>query len=79
MTNKIAASHDNNANAGVARESVQRLGERVAHLLVEIDAPCAAQGDDRNSIGYCCRQNIRVHGVHLVRLAVAGRAAACPG
>ena len=43
------------------RDSVQGLGERVAHLLVEIDAPCAAQGDDRNSIGYSCRQNIGVH------------------
>jgi hypothetical protein len=44
MANEIArcaTSHDDNANAGVPRESVQRLGERVAHLLVEIDAPCA--------------------------------------
>src|SRR3984893_12303696 len=66
MTNKItgcAASHDDNANLGVARESVQRLGERVAHLLVEIDAPCAAQRNDRNAIGYSCRQNIGVHQV----------------
>src|ERR1700730_10351634 len=40
MTNKItrcAASHDDNANIVVARESVQRLGERVPHLLVEVD------------------------------------------
>src|SRR5437773_5490530 len=68
MTNKItggAASHDDNANLSVARESVQRLGERVAHLLVEIDAPCAAQCNDRNSIGYSCRQNIGVHPVLL--------------
>src|SRR5438128_452568 len=56
-----AASNDDNANLGVARESVQRLGERVAHLLVEIDAPCAAQCNDRNSIGYSCRQDIGVH------------------
>src|SRR5713226_1308763 len=33
-----AASHDDNANVGVARESVQRFGERVAHLRVEVDA-----------------------------------------
>jgi hypothetical protein len=56
-----AASHDDNANARVARESVQRLGERVAHLLVEIYVPCAAQCNDRNSIGYSCCQNIGVH------------------
>ena len=31
------------ANVSVARESVQRLSERVAHLRVEIDEPCAAQ------------------------------------
>src|SRR5258706_4165240 len=64
MTNKIAgcaASHDDNANIGVARESVQRRGERVAHLLVEIDAPCAAQCNNRNAIRYSCRQNIGVH------------------
>ena len=60
-----AASHDDNANVGVARESVQRFGERVAHLRVEIDAPCAAQCNDRNSIGYCCRQNIGAHRVLL--------------
>src|SRR5258708_18073194 len=68
MTNKItgcAASHDDNANISVARESVQRLGERVAHLLVETDAPCAAERNDRNSIGYSCRQNIGVHRVLL--------------
>jgi hypothetical protein len=68
MTNKIAgcaASHDDNANVSVARESVQRLGERVAHLLVEIDALCAAQCNDRNSTGYSCRQNIGVHRVLL--------------
>src|SRR5262245_22255876 len=64
MTNKITgctASHDDNANVSVARESVQRIGERVAHLLVEIDAPRAAQCNDRNSVGYSCRQNIGVH------------------
>src|SRR5262245_58286546 len=64
MTNKITrctAGHDDYANLSVARESVQRLGERVAHLLVEIDARCAAQCNDRNSIGYSCRQNIGVH------------------
>src|SRR5882762_3426135 len=64
MTIKItgrASSNDDNANVSVARESVQRLGERVTHLLVEIDAPCAAQRNDRNSVGYSCRQNIGVH------------------
>src|SRR5882672_3467629 len=69
MTIKItgrASSNDDNANVSVARASVQRLGERVAHLLVEIDAPCAAQCNDGNSIGYSCRQNIGVHPVLLV-------------
>jgi hypothetical protein len=56
-----AASHDDNANVSVARESVKRIGERVTHLFIEIDAPCAAQCNDRNSIGYSCRQNIGVH------------------
>jgi hypothetical protein len=66
MTIKItgrAASHDDNANLSVARESVQRLGECVAHLRVKIDAPCAAQCNDRNAIGYSCRQNIGIHRV----------------
>src|SRR6266404_2594251 len=68
MTNKItgcAASHDHNANLGVARESVQRRGERVPHLLVEVNALGAAQCNDRNPIGYSCRQNIGVHQVLL--------------
>src|SRR4029077_1038886 len=68
MTNKItgcAASHDDNANVSVARESVQRRGERVPHLLVEVDARGAAQRNDRNSIGYCRGQNIGVHRVFL--------------
>src|ERR1700740_3632025 len=30
-----AASHDENANVGVARESLQRFGKRVAYLRVE--------------------------------------------
>jgi hypothetical protein len=68
MTTKItgrAASHDDNANLSVARESVQRLGECVAHLRVEIDAPCVAQCNDRNSIDDSCRENIGVHRVVL--------------
>jgi hypothetical protein len=60
-----AASHDDNPNAGVARESVQCLGERVAHLRVDVDALCPTQRNDRNSIGYSCRQNIDVHWVLL--------------
>src|SRR5258705_6889975 len=69
MTNKItgcAAGDDATTNPGIARESVQRRGERVAHLLVEIDASCAAQCNDRNSIGYSCRQNIGVHRPPLI-------------
>src|SRR6202011_5468406 len=58
-----ARSHDDNANLSVARESVQRLGERDALLVIHVDAPCAAQRNDRNSIGYSCRQNIGVHRV----------------
>src|SRR5437899_12716382 len=71
MTIKItgrASSNDDNANTSVARELVQRLGERFAHLLVEMDAPCAAQCNHRNSIGYFCRQNISVHRVLLLFL-----------
>src|SRR2546426_7999738 len=71
MTVKItgrASSNDDYANTSVARELVQRLGERVAHLLVEIHAACAAQCNHRNSIGYFCRQNISVHPVLLLFL-----------
>src|ERR1700746_2832989 len=68
MTNKItgcAASHDDNTNVGIARESVQRRGECIAHLLVEIDASCAAECNDRNAIGYGRGQNIGVHRASL--------------
>src|SRR6266581_6141434 len=68
MTIKItgrASSNDDNANTSVARELVQRLGERVAHLLIEMDAPCTAECNERNSIGYFCCQNIGVHWVLL--------------
>src|SRR4029077_9945090 len=64
MTNKItgcAASHDDNTNVGIARESVQRRGDRVAHLLVEINSICTAQSNDGDSVGYSRRQNIGVH------------------
>src|SRR2546428_1358353 len=64
MTIKItgrAPGNDDYANTSVARELFQRLGDRVAHLRVEIHAPCAAQRNNRNSIGYLCRQNIGVH------------------
>src|SRR6266403_208649 len=56
-----AARHDDNANVEVAGESVQRFGERVAHLRVEVDAFCATKCNHRNSIGCFCRQNIGVH------------------
>src|SRR5256712_14199191 len=68
MTIKItgrASGNDDYANTSVASELVQRLGERVAHLLVEIHASCASQRNDRNSIGYFCCQNIGVHCVLL--------------
>jgi len=57
-----AAGYDDNANVEIARKSLQHLGQRVAHLLVEINARCASQGDDCNSIGYSRRQNIVLHG-----------------
>jgi hypothetical protein len=75
MANEItgrAASHDDDANFCVARESVQRLGERVAHLLVEIDARGAAQRNDRNSIDYACRQDIGVHRDLLSPTSIVG-------
>src|SRR5882762_3275539 len=56
-----ASGDDDYTNIGVARESFQRFGQRVAHLSVEIDAFWAAQCNERNSIGYLCRQNIGVH------------------
>src|SRR5713226_5243223 len=59
------SSNDDNANLSVAREMVQRLGERVAHLSIEVDALWAAQCNDRNSVGHFCRQNIGVHRVLL--------------
>ncbi len=68
VTNKIAgcaARHNNDSNIGIAGESFQRLGERVAHLLVEINSACTAQRNDSDSIGYSCRQNIGVHGILL--------------
>ncbi len=68
MTDKItgcAASHDDNANARIAGESVEDLGERITHLRIEIDSLCATQRDDRDSIGYSCRENIGVHWVLL--------------
>lgn len=59
-----SSGHDDYTNMGVAREFFQLPGERVAHLSVEIDSFGAAQCNERNSIGYFCRQNIGVHG-HL--------------
>ncbi len=58
-----ASGHDDYTNIGVARESVQRFGERVAHLRVEVDALCAPESDDRNSVSHFRRQNIGVHRV----------------
>src|SRR5258708_24224304 len=60
-----ASGHDDYTNVSVARESLQRFGEHVAHLSVEIDALWAAQCNDRNSVGHFCRQNIGVHRVLL--------------
>ncbi len=61
-----ASSNDDNANLRVTRELVQRFGEHVAHLNIEIDALWAAQCNDRNSVGHSCRQNIGVHRVLLL-------------
>src|SRR6202521_1991556 len=61
MTNKgtgRSACHDDDANGRVARALVQRLEERVARLLVDIDASCAAEGNDGDSIDYSCCQNV---------------------
>src|SRR5580700_8471300 len=64
------------ASAGLLMHKfVQDLGERVAHLLVEIDAGCASQSDDRNSFVYSRRKNIGAHPI-LVGRVVAGRAVA---
>ncbi|HLQ46586.1 MAG TPA: hypothetical protein VK137_17715, partial [Planctomycetaceae bacterium] len=60
-----AACHDDNASIGIAGESLQRLGERAAHFLVEIDASFAAECNDSKIIRYSCRQNISVHSVLL--------------
>src|SRR5258708_16290499 len=60
-----ASGHDDNTNVSVARESIQRFGEHVAHLSIEIDALWVAQCNDRNSVGHFCRQNIGVHHVLL--------------
>src|SRR5258708_28201004 len=50
-----ASGHHDYTNVRVARESVQRLGEHVAHLSIEIDALWTAQCNDRNSVGHFCR------------------------
>src|SRR5207244_3016835 len=60
-----ASSNDDNPNLSVARELVKRFGEHVAHLRVEVDALCAPESDDRNSVSHFCRQNIGVHRVLL--------------
>src|ERR1700730_11445682 len=76
MTDKItgcAASHDDNAIARIAGESVEDLGERITHLRIEIDSLGATQCDHRDSIGYSRRQNIRVHRVFLLLLAGSPR------
>src|SRR6266852_6482784 len=65
VTNKgtrPSACHDDDANVGVASALVQRLEERVARLLVDIDASCAAEGNDGDSVDYSCCQNVGVHG-----------------
>src|SRR6185369_8823525 len=56
-----SSGHDDDTNVRVSRESFQRFGQRIAHLGVEIDSFGAAQCNERNSIGYLCRQNIGVH------------------
>src|SRR6266849_6718511 len=64
MTNKRtgrSACHDDDANVSVASALVQRLKERVARLLVDIDAFCAAEGNDGDSIDYSRCQNVGVH------------------
>src|SRR5258706_3793706 len=64
VTNKRtgrSACHDDDANIGVASALVERLEERVARLLVDIDASCAAERDDGDSIDYSCCQNVGVH------------------
>src|ERR1700722_10701071 len=64
------------ASAGLlTHKCAQDLAKRIAHLLVGIDAGCASQGYDRNSIVYSRRKNI---GVHLIidGRAVAGQAVA---
>src|SRR5690349_12992747 len=55
------ARHDDDPNVSVASALVQRLEERVACLLVDIDAFCAADGNDGDSVDYSCSQNVGVH------------------
>src|SRR6202521_5020394 len=64
VTNKRtgrSACHDDDANVSVASALVQRLTERVARLLVDIDASCAAEGHDGDSVDYSCCQHVGVH------------------
>ena len=68
MANKItgrAARHDDDANIRIPGETVQRLGERVAHLLVEIDALWAAQCNECDSVGHARGENVGGHGILL--------------
>jgi len=60
MTNNITGAppvHYDNTNVGIARESISGAVERVAHLLVDIDAFLCWPSYDRNSIVDSCRQN----------------------
>jgi hypothetical protein len=47
-----AAGDDDHANGGIARKIFQSFGKNVTHLGVEVDALCAAEGNDSYSIGY---------------------------
>src|SRR6266850_4281492 len=64
VTNKRtgrSACYDDDANVSVASALVERLEERVARLLVDIDPSCAAEGNDGDSVDYSCCQNVGVH------------------
>src|SRR3984893_7900785 len=62
---RCATGDDDHANGGIACQTFQSFGKNVPHLGVEVDALCAAQRHDRDSIGYGCRENVGVHRVLL--------------
>src|SRR5882672_3734070 len=60
-----AARQYHGANIGIPSVTIQRRGERVAHLRVEIDSPGTTQRNDCDSLDHARGQNVGGHGILL--------------